>query len=71
MLQQIETIEIAFSKINDYKVSYTKYLTLRKDRIEKQIQAKKNQEKYIEDTKLLINKFRAKKIVSDLFMKQN
>ena len=55
------TIEIAFSKINDYKVSYTKYLTLRKDRIEKQIQAKKNQEKYIEDTKLLINKFRAKK----------
>ena len=34
------TIEIAFSKINDYKVSYTKYLTLRKDRIEKQIQAK-------------------------------
>ena len=55
------TIEVAFSKINDYKVSYTKYLTLRKDRIEKQIQAKKNQEKYIEDTKLLINKFRAKK----------
>ena len=35
------TIEIAFSKINDYKASYTKYLTLREDRIEKQIQAKK------------------------------
>ena len=55
------TIEIAFSKINDYKASYTKYLTLREDRIEKQIQAKKNQDKYIEETKLLINKFRAKK----------
>ncbi len=55
------TIEIAFSKINDYKASYTKYLNLRKDRIEKQIQAKKNQDKYIEETKLLINKFRAKK----------
>ena len=55
------TIEIAFSKINNYKASYTKYLTLRKDRIEKQIQAKKNQDKYIEETKVLINKFRAKK----------
>ena len=55
------TIEIAFGKINNYKASYTKYLTLRKDRIEKQIQAKKNQDKFIEDTKVLINKFRAKK----------
>ncbi len=55
------TIEIAFSKINDYRASYTKYLNLRKDRIEKQIQAKKNQDKYIEETKVLIDKFRAKK----------
>jgi len=55
------TIEIAFSRINDYRASYTKYLNLRKDRIEKQIQAKKNQDKYIEETKVLINKFRAKK----------
>ena len=55
------TIEVAFSKINDYKASYTKYLTLREDRVEKQIQSKKNQDKYIEETKILINKFRAKK----------
>ncbi len=55
------TIEVAFSKINDYKVPYTKYLTLREDRILKQKQAKKNQDKFIEDTKVLINKFRAKK----------
>ena len=55
------TIEIAFGAINDYKASYTKYLTLREDRIEKQIQAKKNQDKYIKETKELINKFRAKK----------
>tara|TARA_B100000674_G_scaffold14225_1_gene10387 strand:- start:4952 stop:6898 length:1947 start_codon:yes stop_codon:yes gene_type:complete len=55
------TIEIAFGKINDYKASYTKYLTLREDRIEKQIQAKKNQDKYIKETQDLINKFRAKK----------
>jgi ATP-binding cassette subfamily F protein 3 len=55
------TIEVAFSRINDYKASYTKYLTLRKDRVEKQLQAKKNQDKFIEETKVLINKFRAKK----------
>ena len=55
------TVEIAFGKLNDYKASYTKYVTLRKDRQEKQIQAKKNQDKYIAETKVLINKFRAKK----------
>ena len=55
------TVEISFSKINDYKAPYTKYIELRKDRQEKQLQAKKNQDKYIEQTKMLINKFRAKK----------
>ena len=55
------TIEVAFSSINDYKASFTKYLTLREDRVLKQIQAKKNQDKFIEETKVLINKFRAKK----------
>ena len=55
------TVEIAFGKLNDYKAAYSKYVTLRKDRIEKQIQAKKNQDKFIEETKVLINKFRAKK----------
>ena len=55
------TIELAFSRINDYKANYSKYLELRKDRQEKQQQAKKNQDKYIEQTKMLINKFRAKK----------
>ena len=55
------TIEVSFTKINDYKAKYSKYLKLRKDRIEKQIQAKKNQDKFISETKVLINKFRAKK----------
>ena len=55
------TIEIAFGKINDYKSPYSKYLNLRQDRIQKQIQSKKNQEKYIKETQDLINKFRAKK----------
>ena len=56
-----KTIEISFSKINYYKANYTKYLELRKDRQEKQIQAKKNQDRHIVQTKMLINKFRAKK----------
>ncbi|RPG59342.1 MAG: ABC transporter ATP-binding protein [Flavobacteriales bacterium TMED191] len=55
------TIEISFAKINSYKANYSKYLDLRKDRQQKQQQAKKNQDKYIEQTKMLINKFRAKK----------
>ena len=55
------TIEISFSKLNDYKASYSKYLKLREDRILKQSQAKKNQDKYIKETQVLINKFRAKK----------
>ena len=56
-----KTIELSFSKINYYKANYTKYLELRKDRQEKQIQAKKNQDRHITQTKMLINKFRAKK----------
>jgi len=55
------TIEISFSSINDYKSNYSKYLKLREDRIEKQIQSKKNQEKFVKQTTDLINKFRAKK----------
>ncbi len=55
------TVEVSFRKLNDYKTAYSKYTTLREDRILKQIQAKKNQDKYIEETKVLINKFRAKK----------
>mgnify|MGYP001239361956 FL=1 len=55
------TIEISFSKLNDYKVSYSRYLKFREDRILKQSQAKKNQDKYIKETQVLINKFRAKK----------
>ncbi|MBT8195618.1 MAG: ATP-binding cassette domain-containing protein, partial [Bacteroidia bacterium] len=55
------TIEIMGGRINDYKASYTKFMVLREERIIKQQQAKANQDKYIEQTKMLINKFRAKK----------
>jgi ATP-binding cassette subfamily F protein 3 len=55
------TIEITMGRIYDYKGNYSKYLKLRKERKESQIQAAKNQQKYIEKTEALINKFRAKK----------
>jgi len=55
------TIEISKGKIYDYKFPYSKYLVQRKDELEKQKAAYKNQQKYIADTEILINKFRAKK----------
>ncbi|GIR11555.1 MAG: hypothetical protein CM15mP23_01300 [Cryomorphaceae bacterium] len=54
------TIEIANSKVYDYKASYTKYLDLRKERVEQQIAIKKNQDKEIKQTVDLIDKFRYK-----------
>jgi ATP-binding cassette subfamily F protein 3 len=55
------TIEISKGKIYDYKFSYTKYIVQRESEIERQEREAKNQQKYIEDTEKLINKFRAKK----------
>ena len=54
------TIEIANSKVYDYKAPYTKYLDLRKERVEQQIANKKNQDKEIKQTEDLIDKFRYK-----------
>ncbi len=54
------TIEISLGKIYDYKVSYSKYVTLRKERREQQLAAYKNQQKVIEDTKDFIERFRYK-----------
>ena len=55
------TIDLILGKANDYKASYSKYVELRKDRQEKQIQSKKNQDKDVKQTKMLIDKFRYKK----------
>ena len=55
------TIELTLGKVNDYKASYSKYVELRKERQEKQVQSKKNQDKHIKHTKQLIEKFRYKK----------
>lgn len=54
------TIEITFGRIYDYNLPYSKYLELRDDIREKQMSAKKNQEKEIAQTQVLIDKFRAK-----------
>ena len=56
------TIELILGKANDYKASYSKYVELRKERQEKQIQSKKNQDKQIKHTEQLIEKFRYKRI---------
>jgi ATP-binding cassette, subfamily F, member 3 len=55
------TIEISNGKIYDYKFNYSNYLIQRTDELERMKAAAINQQKYIEETKILINKFRAKK----------
>lgn len=54
------TIEISMAQIFDYRANYSKYLVLRKDRKEQQEAAARNQQKYIEKTQVLIDKYRAK-----------
>ncbi|MBD5209224.1 MAG: ABC-F family ATP-binding cassette domain-containing protein [Bacteroidales bacterium] len=54
------TIEISCGKIYDYKVSYTPFVELRKERVEQQMKAYENQQKLIADTKDFIERFRYK-----------
>ncbi len=54
------TIEIVSGKIYDYKANYTRYLELRKERKQQVENAVKNQQKYIEQTQTLIDKYKAK-----------
>lgn len=54
------TIEIVNQKIYDYKTNYSRYLVLRKERKEQQESAAKNQQKIIDQTEALIDKYRAK-----------
>ena len=55
------TIEITPIKLFDFKSSFSKYQVWREEERTRQEQAYKNQQKYIEDTEVLINKFHAKK----------
>ncbi|MBN8695909.1 MAG: ABC-F family ATP-binding cassette domain-containing protein [Bacteroidetes bacterium] len=54
------TIEISNNKIYDYKTNYSRYLVLRQERREQQENAAKNQQKIINQTEVLIDKYRAK-----------
>jgi ATP-binding cassette subfamily F protein 3 len=54
------TIEISLGKIYDFNKPYSEYLELRGEIREKQLATQKNQQKSIEHTEKLIEKFRAK-----------
>lgn len=54
------TIEISLGRIYDYPKPYTKYLVLREELRTQQLASQKNQQKQIEQTEKLIEKFRAK-----------
>ncbi|WP_228850693.1 ABC-F family ATP-binding cassette domain-containing protein [Aegicerativicinus sediminis] len=54
------TIEISLGRIYDVKKSYSKFLAYRREIRDQQMAAQKNQEKQIEQTEKLIEKFRAK-----------
>ena len=54
------TIEIVLGSAHDYKVNYSKYLELRKERREQQQRAYENQQKQIKDTEEFIERFRYK-----------
>lgn len=54
------TVEIMLGHIHDYKVPYSKYLELRKERIAQQKAAYENQQRMIEKTEDFIERFRYK-----------
>ena len=54
------TIEISLGKIYDYRVPYSKYVELRRERREQQMAAYQNQQKMIEQTEEFIERFRYK-----------
>ena len=52
------TIEVTMGRIYDYKVNYSQYLQLRKDRREQQQKAYDEQQKFIAETKEFIERFK-------------
>lgn len=54
------TIEISLGKIYDYSVKYSKFVELRKERVEQQMRAYLNQQKQIQETEDFIERFRYK-----------
>lgn len=54
------TVEIMLGKIHDYKVPYSKYMELRKERMAQQQAAYENQQRMIDKTEEFIERFRYK-----------
>ncbi len=54
------TVELLLGRAHDYRVSYSKYVVLRKERREQQMAAYVNQQKAIEKTEDFIERFRYK-----------
>jgi ATP-binding cassette subfamily F protein 3 len=54
------TVEISLGKVYDYRVPYTKYTLLRRERREQQTAAYRNQQKMIDDAEKFIERFRYK-----------
>lgn len=54
------TIEIELGHIYDYKVKYSDYVVLRKERREQQLRAYENQQRKLADTEAFIERFRYK-----------
>ena len=54
------TVELSLGKIYDYKVPYSKFVELRRERREQQLAAYENQQRLIEKTEEFIEKFRYK-----------
>ncbi|MBQ2497413.1 MAG: ABC-F family ATP-binding cassette domain-containing protein, partial [Prevotella sp.] len=52
------TLEISCGQIVDYRVKYSEYVELRKERREQQLRAYENQQKEIADMQAFINRFR-------------
>ena len=52
------TLEISCGQIIDYRVKYSEYVELRKERREQQLRAYENQQKEIADMQAFINRFR-------------
>lgn len=52
------TLEITCGRVEDYRVSYDRYVVLRKERREQQLRAYENQQKEIADIKAFIDRFR-------------
>lgn len=52
------TIEVTMGRIYDYKVNYSKYLELRKERREQQQKAFEEQQRFIADTQVFIDRFK-------------